>query len=60
MIYHKLQTLDVPQPLPAGSLTSPTPVLLYSADNTTVIAQGEIAVNYLARPSYDSINITPT
>ena len=60
MIYHKLQNLDVPQPLPAGSLTSPTPVLLYSADNTTVIAQGEIVVNYLARPSYDSINITPT
>jgi len=60
MIYHKLQTLDIPQPLPAGSLTSPTPVLLYSADNTTVIAQGRIAVNHLARSSYDSINITPT
>jgi len=60
MIFHKLRTLDVPQPIPAGSLTSPTPVLLYSADNTTVIAQGRIAINHLARPSYDSINITPT
>jgi 3'-5' exonuclease len=59
-IYHKLQILDVPQPLPAGSLTSPTPVLLYSADNTTVIAQGQIAVNHILRPSYDTINITPT
>ena len=60
MIYHQLQILDVPQPLPAGSLTSPMPVLLYSADNTTVIAQGWIAVNHLSRPSYDAINITPT
>lgn len=59
-IYHKLQTLDVPQPLLAGSLTNPTPVLLYSADNTTVIAQGQIAVNHLGKPSYDSVNITPT
>ena len=59
-IYYKLQTLNIPQPLPAGSFTSPTPVLLYSADNTTVIAQGHIAVNHLARPSYDSINITLT
>ena len=32
MIYHNLQILDTPQPLPDGSLTSPTPVLLYSAD----------------------------
>jgi len=39
-IYHKLRALDIPQPLPAGSLTNPTPILLYSADNTTVIAQG--------------------
>ena len=60
MIYHKLQILNVPQPLPPGSLTSLTPVLLYSADNTTVIAQGQIAVNHLLKPSYDTINITPT
>ena len=59
-IYHKLRMLDIPEPLPAGSLTSPTPVLLYSADNTTVIAQGQIAVNHFGRPSYDSVNITPT
>ena len=35
-------------------------MLLYSADNTTVIAQGQIAVNHLGKPSYDSVNITPT
>lgn len=50
----------MPQPLPPGSLTSLTPVLLYSTDNTTVIAQGHIAVNHLLKPSYDTINITPT
>jgi hypothetical protein len=60
MIYHKLQILDVPQPHPSGSLTSPIPVLLYSADNTTVIAQGQIVVNHLLKSSYDAINITPT
>jgi ribonuclease D len=59
MIYHKLQILDLPQPLAPGTLTSPTPVFLYSTDNKTVIAQGQIAINHLSKPSYDTINITP-
>ena len=60
IIYHKFQILEMPQPLPPGSLTSLTPVFLYSTDNTTVITQGQIAVNHLLKPSYDTINITPT
>jgi hypothetical protein len=43
-IYEELSKLDVPVPLPA--LFQPhTLVILYSADNTTIIATGQISVH---------------
>ncbi|KIM43648.1 hypothetical protein M413DRAFT_25977 [Hebeloma cylindrosporum] len=40
-IYEKLSTIETPQPLPPQPVPA-TPILLLNADNTTVIACGEI------------------
>jgi hypothetical protein len=57
-IYEELSKLDVPVPLPA--LFQPhTPVILYSTDNTTIIATGQISVHKDDKV-FDAINISPT
>lgn len=57
-IYNSLSRHKVPSPLPS-QLLEMTPVLLYNADNTTVIAHGHLSPD-LHAPSYDDINLTQT
>ena len=57
-IYQYLSTVDVPCHLPAKP-TALQPVLLYNADNTVVIAEGQISAHF-GDVQYDGINITPT
>lgn len=57
-IYEKLSEIEIPRPLPRN----PTPsmaVLIYSSDNTTLIAQGEIS-SHMCDQVFDGINITQT
>ena len=55
-IYHCLSKLNISQPLPLYP-RSLTEVLLYSPDNTTIIAHGHLSPNmHLAQ--YDNINLT--
>lgn len=56
ILYETLSKLDTPHPLPPN-FVSATPVLLYGADNTTVIAQGQISCHFKDK-IYDRINIT--
>jgi hypothetical protein len=57
-IYEKLVKITVLQPLP-GAINPSLPVLLYSTDNTTIIAQGVIS-QHLDDRSFDGFNVTPT
>ena len=57
-IYEKLAKITVLQPLPTA-INPSLPVLLYSTDNTTVIAQGIIS-QHLNDHLFDGFNITPT
>ncbi|EDR10701.1 uncharacterized protein LACBIDRAFT_324541 [Laccaria bicolor S238N-H82] len=57
-IYEKLAKITVLQPLPTA-INPSLPVLLYSTDNTTVIAQGIIS-QHLDDHSFDGFTITPT
>ena len=57
LIYERLSTIHVPQPL--LPTTPPyTPCVLYSADNTTIIACGSLPISQPV--AFDNINITPT
>ncbi|KAF6764006.1 hypothetical protein DFP72DRAFT_956173 [Ephemerocybe angulata] len=58
LIYQELSKLSVPIALPDSPLPS-TPVLIFSSDNTVVIAHGRLPVDQSAS-QYDNINITPT
>ena len=57
-IYQHLSMIEVPCCLHAN-LTALAPVLFYNADNTVVIAEGQISI-HLEDAQYDGINITPT
>jgi 3'-5' exonuclease len=57
-LYEKLSTIEVPQPLSQNPHPA-TPVLVYSSDNTTVIARGVISIHMHDRV-FDGINITST
>ena len=57
-IHQYLSSVDVPRRLPE-KLTALVPVLLYNADNTVVIAEGQISV-HLSDAQYDGFNITPS
>ena len=57
-IYEKLAKITVLQPLPTA-INPSLPVLLYSTDNTTVIAQGIIS-QHLNDHLFDGFDITPT
>lgn len=57
-IYEELMKIDVPHALPT-SLHPFMPVLLYSNDNTTIIAEAQISPHLNDR-TYDGINITAT
>ncbi|KAF8870351.1 hypothetical protein CPB84DRAFT_1754505 [Gymnopilus junonius] len=57
-IYEKLSCIDLPQPLSSKPVPS-TSVLLYSSDNTKVIAHGLIS-SYTGDEIFDHINITQT
>lgn len=57
-IYEELVKIDVPYPLPTF-LQPFIPVLLYSNDNTTIIAEAQISPHLNDR-TYDGINITTT
>jgi hypothetical protein len=57
-LYEKLSTIEIPQPLPQNPHPT-TPVLVYSSDNTTVIARGAISIHMHDRV-FDGINITST
>jgi hypothetical protein len=57
-IYQELMKIDIPQPLPKF-LHPSMPVVLYSTDNTTVIAEGQVSPNFKDH-IYEGINITPT
>ena len=56
IIHQYLSTVDVPRRLPA-KLTALVPVLFYNADNTVIIAEGQISA-HLSDAQYDNINIT--
>ena len=58
ILYETLSKLNAPHPLPPN-FDPMTPVLLYGADNTTVIAQGHISQHFKDK-YYDGINITPS
>jgi len=58
LLYLELSKLDCPCPLLEYRAAS-MPVLLFSADNTTVIAEGQISA-CLYDHRFDNINITPT
>jgi hypothetical protein len=55
-IYRELTKMDVPRPLPT-SLYPFMPILLYSTDNTTVIATGQISQHFGNR-TFDGLNVT--
>ena len=57
-IYKELMKIDVPHPLPTF-LHPFMPILLYSNDNTTIIAEAQISPHLNDR-MYDGINITAT
>ncbi|KAF8867530.1 hypothetical protein CPB84DRAFT_1859325 [Gymnopilus junonius] len=57
-IYEELTKMDVPHPLPT-SLYPFLPILLYSPDNTTVIARGQISQHF-GNSTFDGLNITTT
>jgi len=57
-IYKYLSKLSVPQPLPSD-LQPGLQVLLYSVENTTVIARGQISL-HANSTFYDSIRISPS
>ena len=57
-IHQYLSAIDFPRRLPK-SLTALVPVLLYNADNTVVIAEGQISVHF-SDAQYDGFNITPS
>jgi len=56
-IFKTLSRLDIPQPL--ANLLPLMPVLLYNAENTTVVARGHLSPNLNAQ-EYDGINISCT
>ena len=58
LVYRELSKLDCPKLLP-DSLHPFIPVLLLSADNMTVIAEGQISI-HLTACRYDDINVTRT
>lgn len=58
LIYEELTKITVPRALPL-SLHPSMPILLYSTDNTTVIAEGQIS-RYSSDWAYDNINISLT
>jgi hypothetical protein len=58
LIYEELTKITVPHALPS-SLHPSMPILLYSTDNTTVIAKGQIS-RYSRDRAYDGINISLT
>ncbi len=59
-IYEELMKIAAPGPLPASNVPLPgLPVLLYSTDNTRIIARGAVSPR-ASGPQYDGINITKT
>jgi len=58
LVYQELSKLDCPKLL-SDSFHLFIPVLLLSADNTTVIAEGQILI-HLTASHYDDINVTYT
>jgi hypothetical protein len=58
-IYEELMKIDVPHPLPAFLHPFMPVLLLYSNDNTTIIAEAQISPHLNDRV-YDGINITAT
>ena len=58
LLYHKLSTFTVPKSLPT-ILIPLTPVLLYSNDNTVVVARGCLSP-YLNKDIFDGVNLTKT
>lgn len=62
-IHHELAKLSVPQRLGTGSLVSDTPIFLYSADRSKVIARGCLSKNIDLNTTtsvFDGISITST
>ncbi|RXW16378.1 hypothetical protein EST38_g9477 [Candolleomyces aberdarensis] len=58
-IYYGISKFGVPQSFPMSSLPPPaTPVLLYSADKSRIIAIGQISLHSLAS-SFDGIKLSP-
>jgi 3'-5' exonuclease len=58
LLYNKLSTFSVPKCLPT-TLTPLTPVLLYSTDNTVIVARGCLSP-HLHESSFDGVNLTKT
>lgn len=56
IIHQYLSTVDVPCRLPT-KLTALVPVLFYNADNTVIIAEGQLSTR-LGDAQYDGINVT--
>ena len=57
LLYDKLSTFSVPKCLPT-ILTPLTPVLLYSTDNTVIVARGCLSPHLHSKSSFDGVNLT--
>ncbi|KAF6763328.1 hypothetical protein DFP72DRAFT_1164252 [Ephemerocybe angulata] len=59
-IFEEIAKFSVPQPFPSSGYPSPaTPVLLYAADRSKIIAVGQVSNHSLAS-SFDGIKIQPS